>query len=105
MSHVRLPIAAGQAVSPKGAIGVMQLMPETARALAANPHDPVQNIEAGARLLRALLIQYDGDVVKALSAYNAGAGAVARYRGMPPFAETQRYVEKVIRAYLRNGGH
>ena len=92
------------AVSPKGAVGVMQLMPGTARALAADPHDPVQNIEAGTRHLRDLLIKYDGDVVKALSAYNAGAGAVARYRGMPPFAETQHYVDKVIRTYLRNGG-
>ncbi len=93
------------AVSPKGAIGVMQLMPKTARALSADPHDPAQNIEAGARLLRDLLIKYDGDVVKALSAYNAGSGAVERYRGMPPFAETQQYVNKVIRTYLRNGGH
>ena len=60
------------AVSPKGALGVMQLMPATARALVADPHDMAQNIDAGARLLRELLIKYDGDVVKALSAYNAG---------------------------------
>ena len=93
-----------EAVSPKGAVGVMQLMPGTARALAADPHDPAQNIDAGARLLRDLLIKYDGDVVKALSAYNAGAGAVERYRGMPPYAETQNYVDKVIRTYLRAGG-
>jgi soluble lytic murein transglycosylase-like protein len=93
------------AVSPKGALGVMQLMPATARALAADPRDPAQNIDAGARLLRDLLIKYDGDVVKALSAYNAGAGAVDRYRGMPPYAETQNYVDKVIRTYLRAGGH
>jgi len=93
-----------EAVSPKGAVGVMQLMPSTARALAADPRDPAQNIDAGARLLRDLLIKYDGDVVKALSAYNAGAGAVERYRGMPPFAETQNYVDKVIRTYLRAGG-
>jgi len=86
-----------EAVSPKGAVGVMQLMPSTARALAADPRDPAQNIDAGARLLRDLLIKYGGDVVKALSAYNAGAGAVERYRGMPPFAETQNYVDKVIR--------
>ena len=92
------------AVSPKGAVGVMQLMPSTARALAADPRDPAQNIDAGARLLRDLLIKYDGDVVKALSAYNAGAGAVDRYRGMPPYAETQNYVDKVIRTYLRAGG-
>jgi len=93
-----------EAVSPKGAVGVMQLMPATARALAANPRDPAQNIDAGARLLRDLLIKYDGDVVKALSAYNAGAGAVDRYRGTPPYAETQNYVDKVIRTYLRAGG-
>ena len=90
-----------EAVSPKGAVGVMQLMPDTARALAADPRDPAQNIEAGARLLRELLIKYDGDVVKALSAYNAGAGAVDRYRGMPPYSETQNYVDKVIRTYLQ----
>lgn len=87
------------AVSPKGAIGVMQLMPATAKQLGADPHDLAQNIDAGARLLRDLLVQYDGDVVKALSAYNAGPGAVARYRGMPPYDETRRYVNKVIGAY------
>ena len=92
------------AVSTKGAVGVMQLMPATARGLAADPRDPAQNIDAGARLLRDLLIKYDGDVVKALSAHNAGAGAVDRYRGMPPYAETQNYVNKVIRTYLRAGG-
>src|SRR5262249_53691721 len=93
------------AISPKGAIGVMQLMPATARSLAADPNDVFQNIDAGARLLRELLIKYDGDVVKALSAYNAGSGAVDRYKGMPPYAETENYVNKVIRTYLRNGGH
>lgn len=92
------------AVSPKGALGVMQLMPATARALEADPHDTAQNIDAGARLLRELLIKYDGDVVKALSAYNAGSGAVDRYRGMPPYAETRDYVDKVIRAYVKQGG-
>lgn len=88
------------AISPKGAIGVMQLMPDTAKALGADPHDPQQNIEAGTRLLRDLLIKYDGDVVKALSAYNAGEGAVARYQGLPPYAETRLYVNRVIGAYL-----
>ena len=92
------------AVSPKGALGVMQLMPATARELAADPHDIAQNIDAGARLLRDLLIKYDGNVVKALSAYNAGSGAVDRYRGMPPYAETQDYVDKVIRVYVKDGG-
>jgi len=88
------------AISPKGAIGVMQLMPDTARTLGVDPHDPRQNIEAGTRLLRDLLLKYDGDVVKALSAYNAGEGAVARYQGLPPYTETRLYVNKVIGAYL-----
>lgn len=92
------------AVSSKGAIGVMQLMPGTARRLSADPHDAAQNIDAGARLLRELLIKYDGDVIKALSAYNAGEAAVDRYNGVPPFAETQNYVRKVVRTYLDNGG-
>jgi soluble lytic murein transglycosylase-like protein len=91
------------AISPKGAIGVMQLMPATARAMAADPNDPEQNIDAGTRLLRELLIKYDGDVVKALSAYNAGPGAVDRYQGLPPYPETQNYVDKVIRKYQGAG--
>jgi soluble lytic murein transglycosylase-like protein len=92
------------AVSPKGAIGVMQLMPDTAKALDADPHDTEQNIDAGTRLLKELLIKYDGDVVKALAAYNAGPGAVAKYNGLPPYRETQDYVNKVIRDYQKNGG-
>jgi soluble lytic murein transglycosylase-like protein len=92
------------AVSPKGAIGVMQLMPETARTLDADPRDASQNVDAGTRLLRELLIKYDGDVVKALAAYNAGPGAVDRYRGLPPYPETQNYVDKVIRQYQKAGG-
>ncbi|MDP9112263.1 MAG: lytic transglycosylase domain-containing protein [Acidobacteriota bacterium] len=92
-----------EAVSPKGALGVMQLMPATARMLDADPRDTAQNIDAGARLLRELLIKYGGDVVKALSAYNAGEGAVDRYRGMPPYPETQDYVDKVIRTYVSSG--
>ncbi len=90
------------AVSPKGAIGVMQLMPSTAKALDADPHDTEQNIDAGTRLLRELLIKYDGDVVKALAAYNAGPGAVAKYNGLPPYRETQDYVNRVIRDYQKN---
>jgi soluble lytic murein transglycosylase-like protein len=89
------------AVSPKGAIGVMQLMPGTAAMLKADPHDPEQNVEAGARHLRDLLIQYNGETRKALAAYNAGAGAVERYRGVPPYAETQNYVDKVLRNYWK----
>jgi soluble lytic murein transglycosylase-like protein len=92
------------AVSKKGAVGVMQLMPETARLLAADPDDPSQNVDAGTRLLRELLIKYDGDVVKALAAYNAGSAAVDRYQGLPPYPETQTYVDKVIRQYQKSGG-
>ncbi len=90
------------AISPKGAIGVMQLMPATAAALSADPHDPAQNIEAGARLLRELLIKYQNypdQVRRALAAYNAGSGAVDRFNGVPPYQETQVYVEKVLQNY------
>jgi len=89
------------AVSPKGAVGVMQLMPATARALSADPADAEQNIDAGTRLLRELLLKYNGDVAKALAAYNAGEGAVDKYQGVPPYRETQTYVDKVIRNYLQ----
>jgi soluble lytic murein transglycosylase-like protein len=89
------------AVSHKGAIGVMQLMPGTAAALQADPHDPEQNIEAGARYLRELLLRYDGDSVKALAAYNAGPGAVDRYNGPPPYRETITYVDRVLRNYSK----
>jgi soluble lytic murein transglycosylase-like protein len=92
------------AVSPKGAVGVMQLMPETAKTLGADPRDTEQNIDAGTRLLRDLLIKYQGDVVKALAAYNAGSGAVDRFGGLPPFQETRYYVNKVIGAYQQAGG-
>lgn len=90
------------AVSPKGAIGVMQLMPGTARQLGVDPNDVEQNIHGGARLLRDLLIRYEHDpdqVRKALAAYNAGPGAVARYQGVPPYKETQDYVRKVLRKF------
>lgn len=93
------------AVSPKGAIGVMQLMPDTARTLGADPNDVQQNIEAGARLLRDLLVKYENDpnpVRRALAAYNAGSGAVDRYNGVPPYRETQLYVDKVIEHYWKN---
>lgn len=92
------------AVSPKGALGIMQLMPATAQKLSADPRDPVQNTQAGARLLRDLLIRYDGDVAKALAAYNAGAEAVDHYRGIPPYAETQNYVYQVLQGYIKAGG-
>jgi hypothetical protein len=87
-----------QAVSPKGAMGLMQLMPATAAALGvADPFDASANVEGGVRHLRALLDQYGGDQRLALAAYNAGATAVARYGGVPPFQETQDYVRRVLR--------
>jgi soluble lytic murein transglycosylase-like protein len=73
----------------------MQLMPETARQLGADPQDPVQNVDAGARYLRQLLEKYDGALWHALAAYNAGAGAVDRYGGIPPYSETIDYVIRV----------
>lgn len=92
------------ALSPKGAIGLMQLMPGTAAQLSANPHNPKENAEAGALYLRELLIKYSGDVPKALAAYNAGPGAVDKYRGVPPYAETVAYVNRVIREYKKRSG-
>jgi len=87
------------AVSPKGALGIMQLMPQTARELGADPADPRQNVAVGARYLRALLLKYLDDpnqVHKALAAYNAGPGAVDRFGGVPPFRETIEYVRRVL---------
>jgi soluble lytic murein transglycosylase-like protein len=84
-----------QVVSPKGAIGLMQLMPGTAQTLGADPRDPAQNADAGARYLRDLLQIYDGALWHALAAYNAGPGAVAKYKGLPPYAETLRYISRI----------
>ena len=92
------------AISPKGAIGMMQLMPNTAAMLQADPRDPEQNTQAGAMYLREMLVKYDGDVAKALAAYNAGPGAVDRYNGVPPYRETISYVNRVIDTYKRLGG-
>jgi len=90
------------AVSPKGAIGLMQLMPETAAELDADPRDPAQNAEAGARYLRDLLQKYENDphqVSKAIAAYNAGPAAVDKYHGIPPYPETIQYVNRVLKQY------
>lgn len=82
-------------VSPKGAIGLMQLMPATARQLGADAQDPVQNVDAGARYLRQLLEKYDGLLWHALAAYNAGTGAVQKYGGVPPYSETIDYINRI----------
>ena len=88
------------AVSRKGAMGLMQLMPETARSLnVSNPFDPEQNVDAGVRHLRKLLDSYGGNVRLTLAAYNAGAGAVARSAGIPRFAETRSYVRRITDLY------
>jgi len=91
-----------QAVSPKGAIGLMQLMPQTARVLGADPKDPAQNADAGARYLRELLDKYDGHLWLALAAYNAGPGAVDKYKRVPPYRETINYVNRIDRERKKN---
>jgi soluble lytic murein transglycosylase-like protein len=89
------------AVSSAGAVGLTQLMPSTAQALGvADPRDPAQSIEAGARYLREQLDRFGGDATKALAAYNAGPGAVERFGGVPPYSETQQYVRNVL-SYAR----
>jgi hypothetical protein len=93
-----------KAISPKGAQGLMQLIPATARRFGvANPFDPSQNLEGGVKYLRYLTERFGGDLRLALAAYNAGEGAVDRHQGIPPYQETQQYVTKITRI-LNNVG-
>lgn len=88
------------AVSSAGALGLMQLMPATAASLGVeNPMDPEENIEGGVKLLRELLNQFGGNLTNVVAAYNAGAGAVMQYGGVPPYQETQTYVNRVLSTY------
>jgi soluble lytic murein transglycosylase-like protein len=92
------------AVSRKGAVGLMQLMPSTAKSLSVgNAFDPHQNVDAGVRHLKSLLENYNGNVELSLAAYNAGSGAVNRNRGIPPYRETRDYVKKITDIYLASG--
>lgn len=93
------------AVSPAGAQGIMQLMPATGRGLGVrDPFDPAQNIEGGVKYLGGLLRRFNGDVELALAGYNAGPNAVAKYGGIPPYEETQKYV-KTVTGYMRDYGY
>ena len=93
-----------KAVSPRGALGLMQLMPEVIKACqVADPFDPLANIRAGVRHLHYLLGEFSGNLSLALAAYNAGAGAVRQYGGIPPYPETQRYLQSVLREYQSGG--
>ena len=91
-----------RAVSPKGAQGLMQLMPQTASKLGVvNAFDPAANVEGGTAYLRELLEKYNYDMIKALAAYNAGPQRVAQYHGVPPYRETQAYVARIVREFNR----
>ncbi|MGZ8450310.1 MAG: transglycosylase SLT domain-containing protein [Candidatus Deferrimicrobiaceae bacterium] len=89
-----------KAVSPKGAEGVMQLMPFTSKRFRVrDPFDPIENIEGGIRYIKELLLTFEGDLTSTVAAYNAGPGAVRKYGGVPPYQETRLYVRRVMDLY------
>lgn len=93
------------AVSPVGAVGLMQLMPQTAASLGVNPSNTAQNALGGAEFLKSLLNQFGQNLSLALAAYNAGPEAVTKYGGIPPYAQTQQYVHDVLSAYQTAGSN